>query len=59
LSESSHDLVAANSARVRDILRIVGAGRDIADTSKERHESGAPDALDDGSIVGTWSAWNS
>lgn len=50
MSESSHDLVAARAARVREILRIVGAGQDEADDAKERP---------DGPVKGTWSAWNS
>ena len=57
MSQSSHDLVAANAARVREILQIVGAGRDITDTPEER-DSGPLGSSDDGSLVGTWSAWN-
>jgi hypothetical protein len=59
VSESSHDLVAAHGDRVRDILRIVGAGQDITDLPKETDESRPLDSSDDGTVVGTWRAWNS
>lgn len=54
MTESSHDLVAANEARVREILRIVGGG------DEPEAEAGCkPRVLDHRCVRGTWSAWDS
>ena len=60
MPESSHGLVADNAARIQEILRIIGAGDDIAEGSADRADTARPlDHVDDRSARGTWSAWNS
>jgi hypothetical protein len=50
VNESSHDLVAARAARVRELLALVGAGED---------EPAEPKDSPDAPKRGVWSAWNS
>jgi hypothetical protein len=62
LPESTHRLVAENAERVREILRIIGAGDELADGSTASDPTGsarALDAGDDRAAQGTWSAWTS
>lgn len=57
--ETSHDLVRAREARVRDILRIIGSGEADDEVDDEVPEAGQHRVLDHRNARGTWSAWDS
>lgn len=58
MKEPSDDAIAANAARVRHLLETVGAV-DGSDETKQPDAGRVLAPLDDRSVMGVWSAWNS